>query len=117
MTYFIHKAPGWHNEPEDPVIETTEDETYAAMRAGRRIDIHIPGGSNRYDAYAVDGDGGPVKPIESFCCEHCSELHAWGEYGPVGTSEGKTLECPEAMDRHLVEWICEGCEAELNEED
>ena len=33
MSYTIYQAAGWHGEPSDPVIGTTDDEREAAIRA------------------------------------------------------------------------------------
>lgn len=107
--YHIYRAPGWHGEPSDPLIERTNDERYAAMRAGCRIDIGMPGQCNRHDAYAEDKDGNRVEPIESFFCDACEELVEWGETGPVGVMDGRILECPGGVEKHLVTWICESC--------
>ena len=115
MTYTIYRAPGWHGEPTDPVIDTTEDERTAAMRAGCRVDIRMPGQSNRYDAYATDEDGNQVERIESFACDECGEIVEWGESGPVGTQDGRILECPGGVEKHLVTWLCEDC-AEASED-
>ena len=108
-TYTIYKAPGWHGEPSDPVIEVTDDEEYAAMMAGCRIDIKMPGNSNRYDKYAADEDGQRVDRVDSFACDSCGELTKWGADGPHGCMDGEVLECPEVIGKHLVDWVCEDC--------
>ena len=114
--YTIKRRSGWHGQPTDPTIETTPDVEHAALRAGCRIDIHMPGGSNPYDAYAVDEDGEEVEPIDSFCCDECGELIPWGEYGPTGTMGGKVLECPQGVESHLVTWMCDDCAAALDDD-
>lgn len=108
-TYTIYKAPGWHGEPCDPVLTQTDDEREAAMLAGERVDIRMPGGSNPHNCYAVDADGELVEPIESYRCDECGELVEWGSDGPTGTLDGEVLECPEAHESHLVTWVCETC--------
>ena len=113
MKYTIYQAAGWHGEPEDPVLATTDDEREAAMRAGCHADLGIPGNCNTYDAYAMDEDGNPVEPIDSFCCDKCGKLVEWGEYGPTGTMDGKVLECAGAVDKHLVTWVCENCAEDM----
>lgn len=115
--YTIYRAAGWHGEPEAPIIGETDDKREAALRAGCRADLGMPGGSNPYDAYAEDEDGNEVDKIMSFCCDECGEIVEWGEYGPTGTMKGKILECPEAMESHLVTWICEDCASDLDEEE
>ena len=112
-TYTVYRAPGWHSEPDDPVIMETLEKEDAAMRAGCRVDIHMPGGCNPHDAYALDDDGELIDPIESFQCEECGELCEWGKYGPVGTMRGEVLECAGAMESHLVTWLCRECADEL----
>lgn len=109
MKYEVREAPGWHNKVNDPVIFTTEDEAEASMWAGMRIDLIMPGNCNSYCHYAVDEDGNEVERIESFRCDECGELVEWGEHGPVGTKDGEILECPRAMEKHLVTWVCEDC--------
>jgi len=115
MKYTIYQAPGWHGEADDPIIDETDDEREAAMRAGCRIDIHMPGASNRYDAYALDEDGEEVERIESFRCDNCGEIVEWGD-GPIGAKDGRILECPGGVEKHLVTWLCATC-AEGYEED
>lgn len=110
MTYTIYKAAGWHSEPDDPEIMRTDDEETAALRAGCRIDISIPGGSHKYDAYAVDNDTGEViDRIESYQCDECGEIVAWDDDGPTGTYNGEILECAESMESYLVTWVCPAC--------
>ena len=58
--YTIYRAAGWHGEPNDPMIAEVEDEREAAMLAGERVDIHMPGASNQYDKYAVDDSGDEI---------------------------------------------------------
>ena len=116
-SYTIYRAPGWHGEPSDPVIGRTDDEREAAMRAGCRVDIKMPGQCNRYDAYAVDDDTGErLEAIPSFRCDHCGELIRWGNYGPTGVYEGRVLECAGGMDKHLVDWVCDDCVDVIEEE-
>lgn len=116
--YEIYKAPGWHSELDDPVIATTDDARDAAMRAGCRADLRMPGGSNCYDAYTIDTtDGSEVERIESFRCDHCHELIEWAKEGPYGALEGQLLDCPEAVEKHLVTWLCEECAANLDDDD
>ena len=112
MTYTIYQTPGWHSEPTDPVIASIDDEHEAALRAGERVDIHMPGNCNAHDCYALDEDGDCVEPVESFRCDKCEELVEWGDSGPIGTMEGKVLECPDAMETHLVTWLCKDCAVE-----
>lgn len=107
--YTVYKAAGWHGEPIDPVILRTDDEREARMRAGCRIDIHMPGFCNRYDAYATDEDGDRVEPIESFQCEECGGIEEWGEDGPIGTKDGRWLECVGSREKHTVTWVCQSC--------
>jgi hypothetical protein len=108
--YNVYKAAGWHGDPTDPVILETDDEHEAAMRAGCRADIGMPGSCNPYDSYATDAETGDlVEPIESFCCDSCGEIVEWGEYGPNGAIDGRLLECPQAAEKHLVCWICDSC--------
>ncbi len=112
MHYTIYRAPGWHGEPTDPVIGHVETERQAALMAGERVDIRMPGGSNPHDCYAVDEDGELVDPIESFRCGACGELTEWGdgeEGGPTGTQDGQVLPCPGAVESHTVTWVCEDC--------
>jgi uncharacterized protein YlaI len=109
MTYTIYSRPGWHGEAYDPVIDTTESEREAAMLAGCRIDIHMPGACNKHNMYALDEDGNRVEPIESFRCDACGELTEWGESGPVGAMDDRILECPQAAEKHLVTWLCDDC--------
>lgn len=108
-TYRIFKAPGWHREPADPMTHETDDEREAAMMAGERVDIHMPGNCSSHDCYAEDEDGETVTPIESFRCDVCDELFEWGECGPQGGYGGSLLECPEGMEKHLVTWMCDAC--------
>ncbi len=112
--YRVFQAPGWHGEPNDPCIMETEDRQAAAMRAGERADIGMPGHCNPYDAYAQDEDGNDLDLIESFRCEACEELIEWGEYGPTGTMGGKVLECAESVEKHLVTWLCTDCASNLD---
>ena len=116
MKYTIYKAPGWHGDPTDPIIRETDDEREAAMRAGCRIDIKMPGGSNKYDAYATDEDGNELPRIESFCCDSCGKIVEWGEGGPSGAYNGRLLDSPGSVEKHLVTWLCDGC-AETYEEE
>jgi len=116
MKYIVRKAPGWHGEPHDPVILETDDEEEAAMRAGCRVDIKMPGDSNPYDAYALDEEDEWVERIESFSCGKCGELTPWGEYGPTGTMDGRVLECAGAVEKHLVTWVCDGCASDMTDE-
>ena len=113
MMYTVHRAPGWHGDPGDPVIMTTDDEREAALRAGCRVDLGMPGASNKYDAYAVGEDGEEVDRIESFCCDGCEKLVEWGWGGPIGAMDGKVLECAAAVEKHLVCWLCEDCTDQL----
>ena len=106
--YTIYKAAGWHGEPSDPVIGTTDDENEAAMRAGCRADIGMPGNCNKYDAYATDDAGGELDRIESFRCDSCEKIIVWGD-GPTGAMDGEILECPESVEKHLVCWLCDDC--------
>lgn len=106
--YTIYRAPGWHGEPEDPVIGTTNDEREAAMTAGCRADLGMPGNCNPHDCYATDEDGKKVDRIESYRCGDCDELIEWGD-GPTGMMGGEILECAGAVESHLVTWVCEGC--------
>lgn len=116
MTYTIYRAPGWHGKPHDPVVATTDDRRRAAMLAGERIDIHMPGGSNRYDCYALDEHGREVARIESYRCDQCNELVEWGDDGPAGgAAEGRVLECPEGYPSHLVTWLCDDCLAQYED--
>lgn len=104
--YQIYRAPGWHGQPTDPVIEETDDALAAAMRAGCRVDIGMPGQCNRHDAYAIDtATGERVEPIESYCCDACGDLIEWGD-GPIGAMNGQILGCPEAAEKHL---LCHDC--------
>ena len=114
--YTIYKAAGWHGESNDPAIATTDDEREAAMRAGCRQDIGMPGDCNKYDAYAVDEEGNKIERIESFCCDMCGELCEWGN-GPLGGMDGKILECPGGAEKHLVTWMCEECSYSYEEEE
>ncbi len=114
MEYTVRKAPGWHGEPCDPVVCTTEDEREAAMLAGCRVDIHMPGNCNSNDCYAEDEDGHRIDPIESFRCDDCGELCEWGDSGPWGTMDGKILECPGGVEKHLVTWVCDDCADECD---
>jgi len=114
MKYTIYKAPGWHGESDDPIIGTTDDERDAAMRAGCRIDIEMPGASNKYDAYATDEDGNEVDRIESFRCSICGELVEWGD-GPMGAHNGRLLDCPQSVEKHLVTWMCASCADEFED--
>lgn len=109
MNYTVYRAAGWHGEPDDPVVLETDDEKEAAMLAGCRVDIGMPGSCNPYDAYATDEDGDEVDRIESFCCDECGELTEWGEYGPTGTMDGEVLECAGGVEKHLVTWVCDEC--------
>ena len=111
--YTVFRAPGWHGEPSDPIILETDDEREAAMRAGLNVSLGMPGDCNTHDAYAQDGDGNPVEPIMSFCCDKCGELTEWGESGPTGTMDGRVLECAGAMESHLVTWVCDECAEEM----
>jgi hypothetical protein len=116
--YQIYRAPGWHGEPDDPLIAETDDEREAALRAGCRIDIGMPGASNKYDAYAIDSETGEeVERIESFWCDVCEELVAWGDYGPQGGNGGRILECPQAAEKHTVTWMCDDCAAEYESDE
>ena len=110
--YQVKSLPGWHCEPEDPEIYETDDAREAAMQAGCRMDLVMPGNSNRYNAYAVDSHGCEVERIDSFCCDECADLTEWND-GPTGTMDGEVLECPEVVEKHLVMWICDECAAEL----
>ena len=114
--YTVHQAAGWHNESTDPVIMQTDDEQEAKLRAGCRADISMPGGCNRYDAYAVDDDGRDIGRIESFRCNECGEIVPWGETGPVGTMGGKILDCPGSVEKHLVSWLCDDCAEKIEAE-
>ncbi len=108
--YTLYRAPGWHSEPEDPEICQVETEEEAALLAGERIDIHMPGGSNRYDSYALDEDGNRVDRIMSYRCDECDEVIPWGDDGPVGLDDaGEILECPGGREKHTVTWVCEHC--------
>jgi len=114
--YAIYQAPGWHGQPDDPVICTTDDETRAAMRAGCRADIGMPGDCNHYDCYAVDTETGEqVEPIESYCCDDCGELNEWGGDGPIGTMDGEILSYPDSAEKHLVHWVCEDCASDYED--
>lgn len=115
MAYKIYQSPGWHGEPSDPVIHETDDEREASLMAGRRVDIKMPGGSNRHDCYALDSDGDTVAPTESFACDGCGELHEWGDDGPQGAMDGRILECAEAAEKHLVTWLCCECVQEYDD--
>ena len=117
MRYQVYSAPGWHGKPEDPIIMETDDEHEAAMRAGERRDIKMPGGSNRYDAYAVDAEtGDEVERVESYRCDVCEELTEWGD-GPIGMRNGRVLDCPGAIEKHLVTWACPSCAEDEDEEE
>ena len=105
-TFHVYQAPGWHGQPDDPCILVTHDEREAAMRAGERADLRMPGDCNQYDAYAEDADGNRVEPIESFCCDACGKLAEWGEHGPTAMKDG---EIAEGMETHLVDWVCDDC--------
>jgi len=111
--FTMYRAPGWHGEPDDPIIGETDDRQHAAMRAGLRVDLGMPGDSNKYDAYATDEDGTEVDRIESFQCDECGEIVEWGN-GPIGTMDGRILGCPQAVEKHLVTWVCEECAAEMD---
>lgn len=117
MTYTIYRAPGWHNEPTDPVIGVTDDEHEAAMMAGERCDIKMPGSCNAHDCYALNENSERVEPIESFRCDNCGELVEWPEYGPIGAMGGRILECPDAVEKHLVTWLCESCAEQWEDDD
>lgn len=107
--YAVKLAPGWHGEPCDPVVRRTRDERKARLMAGQRVDIKMPGACNRYRYYAVDEKTGEeLDRIESFKCDACGRLVEWGD-GPIGTSDGRILECPQATPKHLVDWLCESC--------
>lgn len=109
MSYTIYRAPGWHREPYDPPICTTDDRDEAALMAGERVDIRMPGGSNPHNCYAEDEDGELIDAVDSFRCDECGELHAWGDDGPTGAIDGQILPEPGAHESHLVTWICEDC--------
>jgi hypothetical protein len=98
-------------------MRTTDEEREAAMRAGCRIDIRMPGGSNKYDAYALDENGDEVDRIESFVCDECEDLVEWGECGPIGAKDGRILECAGAVEKHLVTWLCSECADAYEDED
>lgn len=120
--YRVYRAPGWHGRPTDPLIHETDDEREAAMMAGCRVDLGMPGQSNRYSAYAVDPDGEPVDRIESYECDECGRLHEWGDHGPIGVHGGIILGPPPVpVESHLVTWCCPDCadaiEAERGDED
>lgn len=119
MTYTIYRAAGWHGEPTDPVIGETDDRREAAMRAGCRVDLSIPGECNRYDAYVVDEHGERVEPVESYQCDCCEALCGWcgngSSDGPIGTRDGVVLECPAAWPSHLVTWMCPTCADALDD--
>lgn len=107
--YKIYQSPGWHSQPDDPEIGSTDDEREAAMLAGERIDIHMPGNSNKYDSYAIDAETGErLTPLDSYRCDMCDSLYEWGA-GPIGTMDGEILECARAVEKHRVTWVCEAC--------
>lgn len=107
--YTIRNAAGWHNQISAAIITTTDSEDEAALRAGCRADIRMPGGSGKYDAYATDEDGDEIERIESFLCADCGEIVAWGENGPTGTMGGEIMECPGSVESHRVSWVCGKC--------
>jgi hypothetical protein len=83
------------------------------MIAGCRVDIGMPGGCNKYNAYAVAENGNQVERIESYCCDDCERLIEWGADGPIGTMDDEILECAESVEKHLVTWVCEECAEEM----
>lgn len=109
MAYTIYQAAGWHGEPEDPVIGRTEDMHEAAMMAGERVDIRMPGGSNPHDCYALDEDGERIDPIESYRCDRCGELFEWGDDGPTAADDGYIIDEPGVYESHLLTWLCGSC--------
>jgi len=110
--YIIYRAPGWHGEPKDPVIATTNDRNKAAMMAGTRVDIYMPGECNPYDRYAVDSKTGEhIERVESFFCDKCEQLTPWGIDGPVGLKDGRIFDYPGTSEKHLVSWLCHSCAA------
>ena len=109
MRYQVYQAAGWHGEPSDPLLMETDDERRAAMLAGERVDIKMPGGSNRYPAYAVNAETGErLERIESYICDRCGELTEWGD-GPQGIYNGRIHGCPASLPKHLVTWVCDDC--------
>ncbi len=106
MSYAIYQGAGWHGEASDPVVAVVDTMEEAAMIAGCRQDIRMPGDCNPYDCYAVDEDGEEVERVDSYWCDGCGELTQWGEYGPTPIVEGKFCE---GVEKHLVDWHCEDC--------
>jgi len=116
MMYRVLQAPGWHGDPDDPLLMETEDEREAAMRAGCRADINMPGQCNQHDAYAVDEDGNEVDRIESFRCGECGEIIEWGDNGPQAGVDGELIDGG-SVEKHLVTWLCDSCAESYEEED
>lgn len=106
--YEIYQAAGWHGYPEDPLICTTEDRREAALMAGCRVDMGMPGQASPYSCYALDEDGNEVARIDAYCCDRCDGLFEWGD-GPIATREGRILECPESVPNYLITWLCGSC--------
>lgn len=107
--YTLYRAAGWHTEPTDPVIGHPASRRDAALAAGERVDLRMPGSSDPHDCYAVDEDGAEVEPVQSYRCDACGELHEWDDDGPTGTKDGEVLLCPAAHESHTVTWVCEQC--------
>ena len=107
--YTIYQMPGWHGEPENPIILETDDEHEARLWAGLRLDHRMPGASNRYPYYACDKNGREVERLDAYRCADCGEMIPWGDDGPVGMMGGEVLECPQSVETHLVSWVCEKC--------
>lgn len=115
--YEIYLAPGWHGQPEDPIVGATDDRETAALIAGENLAIKIPGDSAAHRYYAADSSTGErLEPLESFRCDVCGDLFPWGEHGPIGTKDGRVLECPGGVEHHLITWCCESCAAEMEED-
>jgi len=114
MKYQVYQVAGWHGEPDDPLLHETDDEQEASLMAGERMDIHLPGDSNKFAKYATDSDGEVLDRIESFTCGECSKLFPWGQHGPTGIVDGRIQERGDATPDHLVVWVCDDCSDEFD---